>query len=73
MSTTITVRIPRELKEKMKENPQEWSEEVRSFIEERVRNLELEKTLEEIGSRAEKRRVKVDSTILIREDRERPS
>jgi superfamily II RNA helicase len=73
MSTTITIRIPRELKEKMKENPQEWSEEVRSFIEERVRNLELEKTLEEIGSRAEKRRVKVDSTILIREDRERPS
>jgi hypothetical protein len=57
----------------MKENPQEWSEEVRSFIEERVRNLELEKTLEEIGSRAEKRRVKIDSTILIREDRERPS
>jgi hypothetical protein len=73
MSTTITIRIPRELKEKMKENPQEWSEEVRSFIEERVRNLELEKTLEEVGSRAEKRRVKVDSTILIREDRERPS
>jgi len=73
MSTTITIRIPRELKEKMKENPQEWSEEVRSFIEERVRNLELEKTLEEIGSRAEKRRVKIDSTILIREDRERPS
>jgi predicted DNA-binding protein len=73
MSTTITIRIPRELKERMKENPQEWSEEVRSFIEERVRNLELEKTLEEIGSRAEKRRVKIDSTILIREDRERPS
>jgi hypothetical protein len=73
MSTTITIRIPRELKEKMKENPQEWSEEVRSFIEEKVRNLELEKTLEEIGSRAEKRRVKIDSTILIREDRERPS
>jgi hypothetical protein len=73
MSTTITIRIPRELKEKMKENPQEWSKEVRSFIEERVRNLELEKTLEEIGSRAEERRVKVDSTILIREDRERPS
>jgi predicted DNA-binding protein len=73
MSTTITIRIPRELKERMKENPQEWSEEVRSFIEERVRNLELEKTLEEIGSRAEKGRVKIDSTILIREDRERPS
>jgi len=73
MSTTITIRIPRELKEKMKENPQEWSEEVRAFIEERVRNLELQKTLEEIGVRAEKRRVKIDSTAFIREDRERPN
>jgi predicted transglutaminase-like protease len=73
MSTTITIRVPRELKEKMKENPQEWSEEVRNFIEERVRNLELQKTLQIIGSRAEKRRVKVDSTTLIREDRERQS
>jgi hypothetical protein len=73
MSTTITIRIPRELKEKMKENPQEWSEEVRAFIEERVRNLELQKTLEETGVRAEKRRVKIDSTTFIREDRERPN
>jgi len=73
MSTTITIRIPRELKEKMKENPQEWSAEVRNFIEQRVRNLELQKTLEEIGVRAEKRRAKIDSTTLIREDRERPN
>jgi predicted transcriptional regulator len=73
MSTTITIRIPRELKEKMKENPQEWSEEVRNFIEERVRDLELQRALQEIGSRAEKRRVKIDSTGLIREDRERPT
>jgi hypothetical protein len=73
MSTTITIRIPRELKEKMKENPQEWSEEVRNFIEERVRNLELQRALQEIGSRAERRRVKIDSTVLIREDRERPT
>ena len=73
MSTTITIRIPRELKEKMRENPQEWSEEVRNFIEQRVRNLELQKTLKEVGARAEKRRAKIDSTTLIREDRERPN
>ncbi len=66
MSTTITIRIPRELEEKTKENPQEWSEEARNFIEERVRNLELQKTLEEIGSRAEKRRAKIDSITLMR-------
>jgi hypothetical protein len=73
MSTTFTIRIPRELKEKMKENPAEWSEEVRNFIEQRVKQIELIKTLQEIESKAEKRQTKIDSTILIREDRERQS
>ena len=73
MSTTITIRIPRELKEKMKQNPAQWSEEVRKFIEERIKHLELLKTLEEIETRAEKRHAKIDSTTLIREDRERPN
>jgi hypothetical protein len=73
MSTTFTIRIPRELKEKMKENPAEWSEEVRNFIEQRVKQIELIKTIQEIESKAEKRQTKIDSTILIREDRERQS
>ena len=71
MSTTITIRIPRDLKEKMKQNPAKWSEEVRNFIEERIKQLELLKTLQEIEPRAEKRQTKIDSTKLIREDRER--
>jgi len=71
MSSTFTVRIPRELKEKMKRLPAEWSEEVRNFLEERVKHIELMKTIEEVEPRAEKRQVKVDSTALIREDRER--
>lgn len=71
MSATITIRIPRELKEKMKMLPMEWSKEIRSFIEERVRRLMLMKALDEIEPRARKRRLKVDSTELIREDRER--
>jgi len=71
MSSTITVRIPRELKEKMKNLSTQWSEEIRNFIEERVRHLALIKTLEEIEPRAKKRTTKVDSTSLIREDRER--
>lgn len=71
MSATITIRIPRELKEKMKQNPAEWSAEVRHFIEQRIRNLELQKALKEIQPRAQKRHVKTDSTTLIREDRER--
>jgi hypothetical protein len=71
MSTTFTVRIPKELKQKMEENPVEWSEEVRGFLEQRVKQVELMKTLQEVRARAVKRKVKGDSTVLIREDRDR--
>ena len=71
MSSTYTIRIPRELKEKMEKNPEEWSQEIRNFLEERVKQIELVKTIQQIESRAEKRKTNADSTILIREDRER--
>jgi len=71
MSSTYTIRIPRDLKEKMEKNPQQWSLEIRNFLEERVKQVELMKTLQQIESRAEKRNTKSDSTLLIREDRER--
>ncbi len=71
VSTTITIRIPRELKERMKQNLAQWSAEIRRFIEQRVRSLELQKTLKKIEPKAQKRHVKTDSTVLIREDRER--
>jgi hypothetical protein len=71
MSSTYTIRIPRDLKEKMEKNPEEWSLEIRNFLEERVKQVELMKTIQQIGSRAEKRNTQVDSTLLIREDRER--
>ncbi len=71
MSTTYTIRIPRKLKEKMDENQIEWSQEVRGFLEERVKQVELIKILQEVQVRAKKRKVKGDSTILIREDRDR--
>jgi predicted DNA-binding protein len=70
MSTTYTVRIPRELKERMDENPAEWSQEIRNFLEERVKQMELLKTIQEIELRAERRRTTADSVMLIREDRE---
>jgi len=38
MSATFTIRIPRELKERMRRLPVEWSEEIRLFIEERELN-----------------------------------
>jgi hypothetical protein len=71
MSTTFTIRIPLELRKKMEKNPAEWSQEIRGFLEERVKQMELLKTLAEIEPRAEKRKTKVDSVTLIREDRER--
>ena len=46
-----------------------WSEEVEASLK-RVKRLELMKTIEEIEPRAKRRRVRVDSTRLIREDRE---
>ena len=70
MSSTFTIRVPRELKERMKRLPVEWSEEIRLFIEERVKHLELIRTIEDVELRAERRRLRVDSTRLIREDRE---
>ena len=71
MSATFTIRIPQELKKKMKKNPAEWSQEIRDFLEERIKQIELMKPLEEIEPRAEKRKTKIDSATLIREDRER--
>jgi hypothetical protein len=57
----------------MEQNPAEWSQEIRDFLEERIKQIELLKTLKEIEPRAEKRKTKVDSAALIREDRERPN
>jgi hypothetical protein len=71
MSSTYTIRIPRDLKEKMEKNPEEWSVEIRNFLEQRVKQVELIKTIKQIESRAKQRTTKADSTLLIREDRER--
>ena len=39
--------------------------------EERVKQIEILKTIQQMESRAEKRKTEVDSTVLIREARER--
>ena len=71
MSETFSVRIPRELKEKIDQNPADWSQEVRNFLTERVKQLELLKILQQLDSQPNTRKTKIDSTQLIREDRER--
>ncbi len=72
MATDIVViRIPREVKERMKSFNVNWSEEIRKFILERIRSLELLQALDRIERSAKKRRTRVDSAMLIREDRDR--
>jgi hypothetical protein len=53
----------------MKRNPIDWGQEVRGFLEHRVKQVELIKVLKEVEPRAKKRKAKGDSTLLIREDR----
>jgi len=43
MSSVISVRVPRELKDKMREIKVNWSEEIRKFIEQTIANYEAKK------------------------------
>ncbi|ASJ12441.1 type II toxin-antitoxin system VapB family antitoxin [Thermococcus thioreducens] len=46
----ISVRVPDELKAKMKKYDINWSEEIRRFIEQKIRDEEKAKLLDEIDS-----------------------
>ncbi len=70
MSDVISVRVSRELKEKMKKYRVNWSSEIRRFIEERIKTLEFLDLLDSIEEKARRRRTMIDSTVLIREERE---
>ena len=50
MSVTVSFRIPKKLKEKMDalRGTINWSEEVRKFIERRIRECEQAKAIEEL-------------------------
>ncbi len=71
MSDIVSVRVPKELKEKMRKYHIDWSREVRKFLEERVRILEFLEMLDNIEKKVEKRRTRVDSVKLIRKMREK--
>jgi hypothetical protein len=47
-----------------------WSKKIRAFIERRLRSYEPHNMLKVVRERSRGRRVSVDSTKLIREDRE---
>lgn len=69
VSSTFTIRIPKEFKEKMQKYPVKWNEEVRRFIETRIRQLELAETIRSVEKRTSGRKVTMDFTELIKEDR----
>ncbi len=48
VNEVVSIRIPKELKKKMKEIKINWSEEIRAFIEEKVREYTRIKKLNEI-------------------------
>lgn len=50
MSDVVSFRIPPELKKRMKEIDINWSEEIRKFIETKIREYRKKKALEEINA-----------------------
>jgi hypothetical protein len=73
--SVVSVKVKREIKEKMlkyKENVN-WAEEIRKFIEMKIREIEAEENIKricEILSKIEFRAAKGSSVEMIREDRD---
>ena len=70
-SNVIAVRVPASLKKKLSEFDLDVSREVRAYLEQRLKGLELASLIDEVEKEAVKRKVKVDSTAIIRRDRSR--
>jgi len=72
MSTVIGIRIPRKLKEELEELGINYAEEIRHYLEKRVREERAKRLLEKIESFRKRINVIDDnlSAKLIREDRE---
>ncbi len=68
----VSFRIPRELRERMREVDVNWSEEIRRFIEAKVREHARKRALEEIDSMLEGLPAAERGTAAryVREDRE---
>lgn len=74
LSVTVSFRVPKRLKEKMDElrGSLNWSEELRNFVEERVKEYERVKALEELERAIEKLPLLPKGTAVryVREDRD---
>jgi hypothetical protein len=70
MESTITIRLPEDLKRQMDMYEINWSEELRKDISDRINALKMLSVLERMHKNSKSRKVKVDSTELIRQDRD---
>ncbi len=71
MQEVISIRVPEELKKKMKKYNVNWKEYLIEAIEEKLRQLESEEVLKEIEKMNEKlAKTDIPSWKLIREDRD---
>lgn len=71
VSEIVSIRIPRDLKKKMKETEINWSREIRAFIEEKIREHTRIKKLKEIDKMlANISTPKGSAAKYIREDRD---
>lgn len=70
MESVITIRLPDELKQEMEKYNINWSDEIRKEINNKIKALKLLATLKKMQKNAKQMKVKVDSTKLVREDRD---
>ena len=71
MSAVISIRVSKELKEKMKGIPIDWRREIERFIEQKIREYMKKKYLEIARRCREKMKMlPISGAELIREDRD---
>ncbi len=74
MSTTMSIKIPEDLRKKMRKlkDQVEWSKEIREYIQRRIREIESKRTIEEVHKMIESTSGVPEGTALqtVREDRE---
>ncbi|MEQ9715142.1 MAG: VapB-type antitoxin [Candidatus Asgardarchaeum sp.] len=72
MSSTFSIRISKKLKEEMKKYSKvDWANEIRKYIQKKIRELKLEEILTKAKSLRQQMKVEINHVELIREDRER--
>jgi len=69
--SNLSIRIPKEMKEKMKEADIDWSSYLRDAIEDKIIELKRKKAVESMDKiRSKTKQGEFDSTKSIREDRD---